>query len=1049
MKLLSGPGNHSCVPIVLILILGAFPAGGCSSSVGSSDGEIEVPEGFTVEQVAGEDLVEFPMFGMVDDRGRLFLFESVGNVYDSSMAAVKEPRFRVNLLEDVDGDGRYDESTIFEDSLSFPQGGVFHDGSLIVSSAPDLIRLTDHDGDGVSDEREVLLSGWILNVNANSLIGPFESPDGWLYLTSAIMGFGIQTQEGAHLQGETARIWRVRPDGSELEWVSAGGMNNPVELTFTAEGDVIGTETYFQNPRGGLRDALVHWVKGGVYPKPNSNIDRDGLPRTGPLMPVVHKYPRVAPSGFVRYRSDQFGEEYRDNWFSARFNTHDVLRHIPSSEGASYRTEDEVFFRSDDPDFHPTDVLEAPDGSLLVVETGGWFIKGCPLSQVSKPELEGAIYRVRREGSHQTADPLGEEIDFRETPAAELASYLSDERPFVRDQAADALVRRGDEVVPALRALLREEDSTGARIRAVFALYRIGSTEAREGVRSGLEDTSSRVRVAAARSAGLAGDDSAIDRLIELVEDGEPAVRRQAATALGQIDAPEAVPALLRAAGETTDRFVEHAAIYALITIDRPGPVAEALSGQSPNVQNAALIALDQMERSTLNPDQLRGFLGSGDDRLRETALWVATHHPEWSDMVRAYLDERFSEGDFNEEERSSVQSVLTAFCGDSGVQELVSGMLESPSASTSRKLFLMDAIEECSVEEFPEAWATSLGSLLESSEEPLRLRAVDLIRMQGLTHFDDRLATIGEDESESNDLRVAALSARSGGTPSLSDAQFSYLFEQLTSSEDPSLRQEIADLLARIDLTEDQLAQLADDFLPETDSFMFIRVLDVFKQEGSAQVGGALADALLERPRALESLTEADLRSLFDGYPSSIRGSVDQLAQRLTELRAQRRARLDSLQGQLEGGDIAEGRELFFGKSTCSTCHTVGEEGGTLGPDLTSIGQVRSTHDILEAILYPSVSFVREYETYEIQTASGTQTGIVVERTPESIVLNMGPGASVRIQRDEITSMQLISQSMMPQGLDQILTTDEMADLMAFLQGQDQRPDQDEAILR
>src|SRR5690606_32955483 len=80
-------------------------------------------------------------------------------------------------------------------------------------------------------------------------------------------------------------------------------------------------------------------------------------------------------------------EDYRDNLFSAQFNTHRILRHKLFRDGASFRTEDEVFFSLDNEDFHPTDVLEDGDGSLLVVETGGWFIKGCPLSQVSKPEL--------------------------------------------------------------------------------------------------------------------------------------------------------------------------------------------------------------------------------------------------------------------------------------------------------------------------------------------------------------------------------------------------------------------------------------------------------------------------------------------------------------------------------------------------------------------------------------------------------------------------------------------------------------------------------------
>ena len=105
------------------------------------------------------------------------------------------------------------------------------------------------------------------------------------------------------MKGKTSRIWRMHPDGTGLEWVSAGGMNNPVELTFTEAGEPIGTETYFTDPQAGLRDAIVYWTEGGIYPKPNATIPEDSLVRTGELLPVIAKFSRVAPSGITRYRS--------------------------------------------------------------------------------------------------------------------------------------------------------------------------------------------------------------------------------------------------------------------------------------------------------------------------------------------------------------------------------------------------------------------------------------------------------------------------------------------------------------------------------------------------------------------------------------------------------------------------------------------------------------------------------------------------------------------------------------------------------------------------
>ena len=88
----------------------------------SDSKEVQVPEGYSVELVAGPELVDYPMFGIVEQTGKLFLFESTGNVYEKSEDAIRDPQFRINLLEDVDGDGTYDKSTIYADKVGFPQG---------------------------------------------------------------------------------------------------------------------------------------------------------------------------------------------------------------------------------------------------------------------------------------------------------------------------------------------------------------------------------------------------------------------------------------------------------------------------------------------------------------------------------------------------------------------------------------------------------------------------------------------------------------------------------------------------------------------------------------------------------------------------------------------------------------------------------------------------------------------------------------------------------------------------------------------------------------
>jgi len=150
---------------------------------------------------------------------------------------------------------------------------------------------------------------------------------------------------------------------------------------------------------------------------------------------------------------------------------------------------------------------------------------------------------------------------------------------------------------------------------------------------------------------------------------------------------------------------------------------------------------------------------------------------------------------------------------------------------------------------------------------------------------------------------------------------------------------------------------------------------------------------------------------------------------------------RLKQLQYLLTaGGDVGRGRNIFFGKKVaCSTCHTIGTEGGHVGPDLTAIGSIRSGHDLLEAIVFPSASFVPGHEVYRVRTKTSSEilSGVIGEQDSDAIALITGPNAEVRIPRDRIASMEPSTVSLMPEGLDTSLSQQEFTDLLAFLQAQ------------
>ena len=499
-----------------------------------------VPDGFTVERVAGPPLVDRPITASFDEQGRLYVADSSGS-NDPVKKQLAEKPHRIVRLEDRDGDGQFDHSVVFAERMMFPEGTLWHDGSLYVAAPPSIWRLTDSNGDGVADQREEWFEGKTLTGCANDLHGPYLGRDGWIYWCK---GAFAEQRYAAFRGGErvtsAAHIFRRHPSGGPHEPVMIGGMDNPVDVVFSPGGERFFTTTFFQYPAGGQRDGLVHAIYGGVYGKRHGVVNSH--PRTGDLMPVMAHLGPAAPCGLELYESAVFGHGFTGNLFSCQFNLNKVQRHELFPDGSTFRTEDSDFLATTNADFHPTDVLEDADGSLLVLDTGGWYKLCCPTSQFWRPEILGAIYRVKKTGAKPPGDPRGTKLNWPNLSTERLALRLDDERPAVRDHAIAALAKRGEAAVPALARRL-ERGSGQARLNAVWSLTRIQGAAARQAVRGAFANSAPIVQQAAAHSAGLHRDAEAVDGLIRLLKIAESPVRRAhrdrpagrvAAVALGQ-----------------------------------------------------------------------------------------------------------------------------------------------------------------------------------------------------------------------------------------------------------------------------------------------------------------------------------------------------------------------------------------------------------------------------------------------------------------------------------------------------------------------------------
>jgi len=588
---------------------------------------IQVPAGFEVIPVALPPLVTFPMLGNFDDRGRLFVAENAGVNLDDKELQAQRPS-RITVLEDTDGDGVFDRSSVFADQLAFPMGALWHDGALFVTSAPGLWRLEDRDGDGRSDSRRLLATGFKSNGNAADVHGPFLHPNGRLYWCHGRKGHEVYQIPGGALVSKAlgARIWSCRPDGSDIQVHAGGGMDNPVEVAFNQEGEIFGTANIVQgSPRS---DAILHWVHGGVYPRTDQGPVLAEFRRTGDLLPPVAFIGHVAPAGLALPRSASWGAEYRDNLFYAEFNTRRIMRVPLQRNGATYRGAAQTFATSADPGAHFTDVIEDADGSLLVIATGGWFRRGCPTSVVAKAELTGGIYRIRRIGARPPADPRGNEIAWQASSPESLAALLGDPRMVVRDRALAELARRADAAIPALTRALGD-GSYLARSNAVWSLTCIGSPAAQSVARRALHDPDARIREVACQSAFVTTDREAAAALIACLGDEAPGVQREAARALGRLRVPQAIPALGAVAASPRDPVLTHALIYALIEIDAPGEMQALLNRREPLVRRAAMIALDAGAGGGRGAAPVFAALRDPEPALRSAALEIAIRHPE------------------------------------------------------------------------------------------------------------------------------------------------------------------------------------------------------------------------------------------------------------------------------------------------------------------------------------------------------------------------------------------------------------------------------------
>jgi len=978
-----------------------------------------LPPGFIVRRVAGPELVERPISAVFDSKGRLFVTESSGSNEPSAIQAQKAPH-RVLRLADTNGDGVFDKRTVFADNLMLPQGIAMVGGEVWVGAPPRIIRLIDADDDGVSEKRETWHDGGTLTGCMNDLHGPLEGPDGLVYWTKG--AFARQTHKtlDGELSTRASHVFRARRDGTALESVMAGGMDNPVGIAFTDTGDLLLSCTFVHHPGGGLRDGVLHAVPGALFGKDHPPIREPAHLWTAPtLMPVLVDLGPAAPCGLSVARSERLG--LRDRALSCQFNLRRVQAHSLKPAGSALAAETTDLIASDFQDFHPTDAVEDADGSILVVDTGGWYKLCCPSSQMVKAESLGAIYRVSRKDAPALSDPRGLRLDWS-APSPELARLLSDTRHAVAARAARALASRGavDELVKVVN--LAGTPRSG-RLGAVWAVARADVAEAGPALAGMCHHSDPLVRVAALRALASRGGETGADAAASLAcTDPDATVRRAAVERLAARRSTAATGAILKAMsapGAPTDRHWRHAVVRALVMCKASGPDLEG-PWKAGVHRDLLLTALDQAGLLK-SPEKALSLAASPDSGEAAVGRWVLSRHADWDRELADAL------GAVAELPRWLDAELLGRMAALPEGRVLVARWLADP---TRRELALEAATKVAGA--FPSEWVQPVGALFSEPAGKIRSQAlvlaVSLARRKALPGaWTGALEKLAADKSAPPADRLAAMA--SSPSPPVVE-----LATALHRDRPQAERQQALEALARAKPSAGEWDAIAGALATASPTDTG-RILELLGAKAGPEAGMALARAL-GRPEVSQTVPVAAARQALAGHGAGVRAVADPVLARIDPGADGERKRVIRLMAELPAGDAKRGHAVFnSAKAACSACHKIGYVGGDAGPDLSRIGQIRSRQDLIEAIVAPSVSFVRSYEPVVATMHSGKLVaGVLKSETDAEVAIQTGPSMVERLARKDVESISPGSVSLMPASLDKQMTPLELADLVAFL---------------
>lgn len=941
---------------------------------------IHVREGFKVQLVAAEPLVKDPVAIDWGPDGKLWVVEMAD--YPLGIDGQGKPGGRVRFLEDTDDDGQYDQSTLFADGLRFPNGVLVWGEGILVTAAPQIIYLEDRSGDGKADVRRVLYSGFLEGNQQLRVNGLRWGLDNWVYCASGSHhgGYGQDSQIRSHLTDTEHQIgsrdFRIRPDSGAIDPQS-------------------GPSQYGRNRDDwgnwfGVQNSLPLWH----YVLADHHIRRN--PHFAPPDPkhqvVVPANPRVYPASRLQKRYHSFSQ-------SGRFTS--------ACSAMIYR--DEYLFER---------------GAEQHAFTCEPFHN---LVQHNLIEDEGVTFQFRR-------DPAESKVDF-------FASEDRWCRPVMARTGPDGALW----VVDMYRYMIEHPQW----------LPQNGKDELRPWYRSG-------------------EDRGRIYRVVRCDFPPRPTPR------FAERSARELVAAL-----ESPNGWQRDTAQRLLVRGEQQAAMAPlhdlAAESENPLARLHAIWTLDGLE--ALSVPTLEVALADSHAGVRRNAVRLASHLPVEVKRLTQLVD------DPDAKVRLELASTLGAYEGRDASTALAELILESGKEPYIRAAamsslnrgnvasVLQAAIRSDDGDGDPNTWGSPvaldlIGQAVAMSEKETLGRVIDLVcvpasetlpeaskasppprslqsRFQALERLLDGLQTRGLAVSELSvgardritetieqaravvaadmpvtEVDVAAVTLL-GRDEHARQADFRLLEERLVPQSPTTLQQAIVAYLGR--RSEPAIAEVLLSGWPSHSPELRSQILDVLVTRG--QWAESLRERLEDGTIAAAELSAAGrqrLRERSKEDPAWQKALALKTSSDRTEVLQRFRSALDLK------GDAARGAVVF--RKTCVNCHQVNDEGHEVGPQLTSITD-KTKETLLTSILDPNAVVDAKYFKYSVVTQDGRSfSGQLETETASSITLLAAEGKRTTVLRRDIEVLQASSQSIMPEGLEEGLDPQDLADLLQFV---------------